>query len=109
MANVTLSDHTKALATLRALAKRLHVVLPSAPNSQQQAQGAALKTIPAKNFDRLYDTDQIKGHRLSITATKTEISKGENANVVKFARYYLPIAVKHLHMAEADFAALPKS
>ena len=108
MADVTISDHTKALAKLKTLAKTLNVNLPAAPNATQKAQAAQLKTIAAGKFDRLYDNDQVAGHLLSISQTKTEISVGEDAAVTAFAKYYLPIAQKHLRMARADLETLNK-
>ena len=108
MAAVTISDHTKALAKLKTLAKALNVTLPAAPNATQKAQAAQLMTISAGKFDRLYDDDQVAGHLLSISKTKTEIAVGKDAAVTAFARYYLPTAQKHLRMARADLAALNK-
>jgi putative membrane protein len=106
MTDVTISDHTKALAKLKTLAKTLNVTLPAAPTATQKAQAAQLKTVAVGKFDRLYDNDQIAGHLLSISKTKTEISVGKDAAVTAFAKYYLPVAQKHLRMARADLAAL---
>jgi putative membrane protein len=108
MATVTISDHTAALAKLEKLAKTLRVTLPARPNVAQQAQAVELKTLPSAEFDMTYDAFQIGGHIISIDKTRTEISVGKDAAVTGFAKYYLPVAQKHLAMAEADFAALPK-
>ena len=52
----------------------------------------------------IYFIDQVKGHLLSIAKTKTEIAKGSNALVIKYAKAYLPVAQMHLRMARRDLA-----
>jgi putative membrane protein len=106
MAKGTISDHTKALAKLKAVAKTLDVALPSSPGTVQKAAAAKLMAVPAAQFDKTYDNIQITGHVESIAHTKTEIVVGKDAAVIAFAKYYLPVAEKHLRMARADLAAL---
>lgn len=106
LAQVTMSDHEKALAQLRTVAAQVGITLPTTPNAMQQAQAAQLRTVPSGQFDATYDSFQIQGHEQSISQTKTEIAEGSNAAVRNFASSYLPVAEKHLQMAEANFAAL---
>jgi putative membrane protein len=106
MAQVTMSDHEKALTELKAVASQEGITLPAAPNATQQAQAAELKSVPASEFDATYDSTQIKGHELSIGQTNTEIADGSSTAVKKFASVYLPVAEKHLKMAEMDYTAL---
>lgn len=105
-AQTTYRDHVKALAELSALAKADGVTLPSLPNAQQQTQAKTLNRIGRPAFDRRWYVDQIGGHLASIAATRTEIARGSNAAVKAFAKYYLPVAEKHLAMVEADLKAL---
>ncbi|HEY0719167.1 MAG TPA: DUF4142 domain-containing protein [Streptosporangiaceae bacterium] len=109
MAQVTISDHTTALASLKAVASQAGITLPTAPNAMQQAQAAQLKSVASSQFDATYDAIQIKGHELSISQTKTEIASGSSAAVKNNAQVYLPVAEKHLQMAESDYAALSGS
>jgi putative membrane protein len=106
LAQVTMSDHEKALAQLKAVAAETGITLPTAPNAMQQAKAAELKTVPSGQFDATYDSIQIQGHKLSISQTETEIADGSSAAVKNFASVYLPVAEKHLRMAEMDYAAL---
>jgi putative membrane protein len=106
LAMVTMSDHEKSLAQLRMVAAQVGITLPTTPNAMQQAQAAQLKTVPSGQFDATFDSFQIQGHEQSISETKTEIANGSNAAVRNFAISYLPVAERHLQMAEADFAAL---
>ncbi|MFZ0388594.1 MAG: DUF4142 domain-containing protein [Solirubrobacteraceae bacterium] len=100
LAKVTKSQHRTALAKLTAIAKDLHITLPTSPNATQLKQAAELKKLSGLTFDKTYDTDQIAGHVLSITQTKSEITKGSDSKVVGFAKYYLPVAEMHLKMAQ---------
>jgi putative membrane protein len=107
LAEVTMSDHEKALAQLKTLAAQVGIKLPTSPNATQQSQAAELKTVPSGQFDATYDSFQIAGHELSISQTEAEIAHGSNPAVKDYASSgYLPVAEKHLRMAEADFAAL---
>jgi putative membrane protein len=106
LAQVTMSDHEKALAQLKGVAAQVGITLPTTPNATQQSQAAELKTVPSGQFDATYDSLQIQGHEQSISQTQTEIAEGSNSAVKDFAMSYLPVAEKHLQMAEADSAAL---
>ena len=106
MAQVTISDHTKALASLKTVASQAGITLPTAPSATQQAQAAQLKSVASSAFDATYDAIQIKGHELSISQTQTELADGSNAAIKANAQSYLPVAEKHLQMAESDYEAL---
>jgi putative membrane protein len=106
MAQVTISDHTKALASLKTVASQEGITLPTAPSPTQQAQAAQLKSVASSQFDATYDAIQIQGHELSISATKAEIADGSSTAVKDNAGTYLPVAEKHLQMAESDYTAL---
>jgi len=106
MAQVTISDHTKALASLKTVASQEGITLPTAPNATQRADAAELKSVTSSQFDATYDSIQIQGHELSISATKTEIGHGSSSAVKDKAGSYLPVAEMHLQMAESDYTAL---
>jgi putative membrane protein len=106
MAQVTISDHTKALASLKSVASQDGITLPTAPSATQQSQAAQLKSVASSQFDATYDAIQIKGHELSISATQAELADGSSTAVKDDAQAYLPVAEKHLRMAESDYTAL---
>jgi putative membrane protein len=106
VATMTISDHTKAMAKVKALAAAEHVTLPTLPNALQQSQAATLKTVAASKFDLTYLQIQVAGHNLSIAATNTEISGGSDAKTVTYARFYLPVATMHLKMAREGVTTL---
>jgi putative membrane protein len=106
MAQVTISDHTKALASLKSVASQDGITLPTGPSATQQSQAAQLKSVASSQFDATYDAIQIKGHELSISATQAELADGSSTAVKGNAQAYLPVAEKHLQMAESDYTAL---
>jgi len=106
LAMMTMSDHEKALSELKSVASQAGITLPTAPNATQQAQAAELKSVAASQFDVTYDSLQIQGHELSISQTNTEIADGSSTAVKNFATVYLPVAQKHLKMAESGYDAL---
>lgn len=106
LAEVTMSDHEKSLAQLKMVAAQVGITLPTMPNAAQQAQAAQLRTVSSAQFDATYILFQIQGHEQSISETQTEIAQGSNPTVKNFASSYLPVAEKHLQMAETISAAL---
>ncbi len=106
LATKTISDHEAAMAKLKTLATSQSITLPSAPNAVQQGQAATLKSVSASTFDLTYSQFQVAGHKISIAGTKTEISGGSDSSVVKYAKYYLPVAQMHLTMAQDAVSTL---
>jgi putative membrane protein len=94
------------IAEQRALQPDTKMMAEVTMSDHEKAQAAQLRTVPSAQFDATYDSFQIAGHEQSISQTQTEIANGSNAAVKNFASSYLPVAEKHLQMAEADSAAL---
>jgi putative membrane protein len=106
LAHMSMTDHTTAKNLVTQLAQQLGVTLPSAPNATQKAQAAKLQAAPSGSFDLLFAQVQLAGHQLSIASTEKEIGSGTNSQVVQYARTYLPLAQKHLQMAQREVRAL---
>lgn len=100
LAQMTLTDHQAALAKLQTVANELGVPLPEAPNAEQQANAATLKSVDTAAFDATYAQIQVAGHQKSIAGTNAEISGGADPAVVDYAKGYLPVATHHLQMAQ---------
>ncbi|WP_375498268.1 DUF4142 domain-containing protein [uncultured Jatrophihabitans sp.] len=107
LAHMTISDHRTAMAKLKAVAKADGVTLPAKPNAQQHA--AAATELTAKRPALTYFELQVAGHEQSIAQTKYEIKRGSKANVVAYAKYYLPVAEMHLTMSKAYLKRLENS
>jgi putative membrane protein len=109
LAQTIMGDHEKVLAQLRTVASETGITLPTAPSAAQQAQAAALMTVPSSQVDATYDSDLIPGHKLSISQTRTEIASGSSTTVKNFASVYLPAAEHHLMLAKTDYTAVTGS
>ncbi len=100
LARTTTADHRSAMKANRSVARANDVTLPTTPNKLQLATAVSLQGV--RQVAHHYFAEQIKGHRLSIAQTKVEIANGKSAAVVKYARYYLPVAQMHLAMSLRD-------
>jgi putative membrane protein len=100
LATMTMNDHQQALQQLNDVADQLGVPVPATPNADQQRDAATLTAAAATDFDATYAQIQVKGHQLSIAATNSEISSGSDPSVISYAQRYLPVATKHLQMAQ---------
>jgi predicted outer membrane protein/sortase (surface protein transpeptidase) len=106
LAATTISDHKSAQSKVASLAKNLGVTLPTSPSFIQQSQADQLKSVDAASFDLDYAENQLAGHKESIAATQTEISKGTEPDVVSYAKSFLPVEQAHLSMAQSQVDAL---
>jgi predicted outer membrane protein len=112
LADMTVADHTAALAKASALAQTLGIPVPTEPSEEQKAQAAQLQAASGTAFDQLYAQIQVAGHTKSVASTNTEISSGTEQSVKQYATEYLPVATMHLEMAQqlvADTGAGPTS
>jgi putative membrane protein len=105
LADMTIKDHTAALAKASTLAQTLGIPVPTEPSAEQKAQAAQLQAASGTAFDQLYSQIQVAGHTKSIASTNTEINSGTEQSVKQYATEYLPVATMHLDMSEEALAA----
>ncbi|MGT2484976.1 DUF4142 domain-containing protein [Methylobacterium oryzae CBMB20] len=71
------------------------------PNPEQQAMLAQLSAAPAgARFDRLYASQQIQAHQMSIAMTQAYAQGGPNPALRNYAQQALPALQMHLQQAE---------
>jgi putative membrane protein len=100
------TDHSKALADVTALAASLHVDVPDAPAPAQQQILRIWGLTIAGAFDCSYIPTEYIDHKLDVNEFKDEAEHGTNARVREFARASLPMLRAHRSLAEADLKAL---
>jgi putative membrane protein len=105
-AQTVVSDHQQALAQLRDIAQRHSVTLPDSPNPTQQQLARQLQSLTGLAFDRTLLPAWIGGHQQAIAQAQQEIASGTNVDVQQYARGFLPVAQKHLQMAQSDLQQL---
>ena len=94
LANTLISDHGKALVTLRSLAQKdgLGVDLPSGDAAVPPSLGQANDHDFAKSFSAL----SINEHQTLISLLETEAAQGTHKNLKDFASQNLPVEKSHL-------------
>jgi putative membrane protein len=93
-------DHTSAQATLRALAVRLHVTLPTTPGAQLESLVARIEAQKGRNIDVAFTRASVSGHKAAIAIFRKEESAGSNPAVKAYAARFLPMLRMHLRLAE---------
>jgi putative membrane protein len=98
---MTIEDHTKTTDQLKGMAPKLGIELPQQLDKTHQAAIDKLKAQSGAAFERIYKTDQVKGHREAIAMFERYARSGDNPDLKKWASDTLPTLRKHLQHAEA--------
>src|SRR3954471_18990259 len=99
-AQMMISDHTTAQASLDSLGGQYNMQLPQGPDSAHIAFGLLLGTLSGYTFDTTYMSAQVSDHQLTLGAFQNEIDNGNNVQVKGYATKNLPIIQEHLMMAQ---------
>jgi putative membrane protein len=93
-------DHTAAQASLRALALRLHVTVPTTPGAELVSMVARVEAHKARNRDVAFARASVSGHQTAIAIFRKGKSAASNPEVKAYAARYLPMLQTHLRLAE---------
>ncbi len=99
-------DHTAAQASLRNLASRLHVTLPTTPGAQSESVVARVEAQKGETRDLAFTRASVSGHQAAIAIFRKEQSAGSNPAVKAYATDYLPMLQMHLKLAEHAESAI---
>ncbi len=99
-AQMIINDHTKMNDELKALIQKTGMQLPTALDNERQTEFNQLKSSSERNFDRLFRTQQIKGHREALRIFQSFASNGDNADLRSFAQSSIAMLQRHLDQAE---------
>ena len=75
---------------LEELAVQLTIQLPDTADAAHQAKTAHLATLSGHQFDTAYINTQLVDFQNTINLYNKELSDGNNAQIIQFARLYLP-------------------
>ncbi len=92
-------DHSAANETLKDVASRENITLPTTLNRTDQMTYDHLSKLSGDAFDRAYAKDMVQDHQQDIAAFKTESRDGQNSAVKGFATDTLPTLQEHLKLA----------
>lgn len=98
LADMMISDHTKAGDELKSIAAKNNLALPSEISSDHQKAVADLMAKKGADFDKAYVEQMEKDHDEAISLFESESSKGMNADLKSFADKTLPALRHHKEM-----------
>jgi len=93
-------DHSDANQQAMALAQKVGVTAPTAPNSEQKKMYDRLSKLSGAQFDREFAKAMVSDHKKDISEYQKE-AKSKNANVAQYAQATLPHLDQHLKAAES--------
>ncbi len=100
-AQMIINDHTKMNDELKSLIQKTGgMQLPNALDNEHQTEFNQLKASTERNFDRLFRTQQIKGHQEALRIFQSYASNGDNADLRSFAQNSVAMLQRHLDQAE---------
>ena len=95
------TEHQAALQDLNAMANDKNTPITLTINSEHQEIKQRLADLNGYAFDTAYMHSQIKDHERTIAIVETEISTGNDPQIVEYATQYLPDLQRHLQEADS--------
>lgn len=105
LAGTLMVDHIRMDSDLYQVARRLRVVLPDAPDSEQQALANRYQAAGADTFDEYYISTQLAGHRAALKMVTEQAEQGDDPAVKRLAAKAAPIITRHQVMLRDAAAA----
>jgi putative membrane protein len=94
-------DHTKVNASLKALAARKGVTLPSDVGADNRKLAESLSKLSGNAFDQAYMKAMVKDHVEDVAEFEKQSTAANDADLRAFAAKNLPTLKHHLEMARA--------
>jgi putative membrane protein len=94
------SDHSTAKAQAAAVARRMHVSVPSSMMPEARTEYAKLERLHGRAFDREVRRYMIHDHQKDISDFQDQARHGDHRTAA-LAREQLPVLRKHLRIAES--------
>jgi putative membrane protein len=99
-------NHSDNQMKLSMLAKKLNVMLPMHPSSDDMMVMAKLKMMSGTSFDSAFLAVEQKDHMKNIAAFKQEAATSKNPWIVAYAKASIPVLEEHLTVATDDAAKM---
>jgi putative membrane protein len=99
-AQMMITDHTAAIASLDSLAGRYTYTLPSASDSAHIVIKDSLNAYTGHTFDTAYINGQVRDHDRLIAILQYDISNGNADTVQAYANRILPTIQSHKQLAD---------
>ncbi len=99
-AQMMITDHTGAIASLDSVAMTYNFTLPSTADSAHIMFRDSLNTYTGYTFDTAYINGQVRDHERMISIYQDDISNGNADNVQSYANRLLPTIQVHKQLAD---------
>ena len=100
LANMMVTDHTKANNELKTIAAAKGIKLPTLLDKDHQKDYDELSKMERKDFDKAYTEYMVKDHKEDIEKFKKEAESGKDPELKAFASKHVPILEHHLKMSQ---------
>lgn len=97
LGEMLVADHTTLDTTIKKLAEKYDVSLPSGPSAAQKAALASVKQNSGAAYDKAWVRAQTTGHLQTKAAGQRELSAGSAADVLTADRTSAPVVQKHIN------------
>ncbi len=108
VAEMLVTDHTKANAELKKIATAKGAEVPDSPGATQKANLMLLKTKKGASFDAAFADDSVKDHKATIALFEKAAKELDDPDLKAFAEKTLPTLKEHLAMSERAAASATK-
>lgn len=102
LAQKLIDDHTKTTNSMKEIASKKGLTLPTQPNARHQALATKLQGENGAQFDKDYVTANSMDHHKVTKAFEKEANSGQDPDIKAFASQYLPSIQEHTKMIDGD-------
>lgn len=95
------TDHSKTSETMKALAQRKTLALPTKLDAEHQQKLDQLKGLSGSGFDSAYVKGQLEAHQTAVALFDTQSKQGQDTDLKQFAQTTLPVLKQHLQHVQS--------
>jgi putative membrane protein len=102
LAQKLIDDHTKTTNSMKEIAGKKGLTLPTQPDAKHQALATKLQSESGEKFDKDYIAANSMDHHKVVKAFEKEASDGQDPDIKSFASQFLPAIQEHTRMIDSD-------
>ncbi len=102
LAQKLIDDHTKTTDSMKEIASKKGLTLPTETDAKHKALAAKLQNENGAQFDKDYLAANSMDHHKVVAAFEKEANSGKDPDIKSFASQYLPAIQEHTKMIDDD-------
>lgn len=102
LAQRLIDDHTKTTDSMKEIASKKGLTLPTEPDAKHKALATKLESESGTQFDKDYLAANSMDHHKVVAAFQKEANSGQDPDIKAFASKYLPDIQEHTKMIDDD-------